>query len=206
MGTPILYGSEIVVSEPLAVNVIVTESLDNKPISSKWRKQLDQLRILSQKYNISPHSHDIILPLTTSMAKSSSDGYHFFTYCTNDPLSPIAKAQVKDPFPFELAFSMIVHKAQGHTIWHVVVNLTHHPMDVCCLQYAAIFVAMSHVKHSDHPHLLEPSSAQPQQSSYSYLPSLWPDKSIAPFLHGYLGNGFPWDPFCALSFSHATHT
>ena len=46
MGTPIPYGSEIVVSKPLAVNVvIITEFLDDKPIFSKQRKQLDQLYI-----------------------------------------------------------------------------------------------------------------------------------------------------------------
>jgi hypothetical protein len=200
-GCPIPYGSEIVVPEPLAVNVVIAESLDGKPVSSKWKQQLDQLHVLSRQYNISPHSRDIILPLTTSMAKSSSDGYHFFTYCTNDPLSPIAKAQVKEPFPFELAFSMTIHKAQGHTISRVVVDLTHHPMEVCCMQYAAIFVAMSRVKHSDHLRLLEPTTAQPRSSSYQYLCHLRPDKSIAPFLYGYRDNGLSWDAARALSFS-----
>ena len=35
MGSPIPYGSEIIVPEPLAVNVVLTESLDGKPVSSK---------------------------------------------------------------------------------------------------------------------------------------------------------------------------
>jgi len=53
-GSPIPYGSEIHVPEPLAVNVIVQESLDGKPITKKRKKQLDKLHLISRNYNIDP--------------------------------------------------------------------------------------------------------------------------------------------------------
>ena len=39
-GCPISYGSEIVVPEPLAVNVVIAESLDGKPVSSNGSNSL----------------------------------------------------------------------------------------------------------------------------------------------------------------------
>ena len=41
------YGSEIEVSEPLSINMIVPESFDGKPISDKRRSQLKELQKLS---------------------------------------------------------------------------------------------------------------------------------------------------------------
>ena len=90
------------------------------------------------------------------MPKSSNNNDETFTYRTNNPLSPIATVQVKEPFPIDLAFLMTVHKAQGHTIRRVIIDLTQHPRAVCCMKYAALFVAMmSRVATKDHIRLLE---------------------------------------------------
>jgi len=73
-------------------------------------------------------------------------------------LSPIAKVHAKEPFPFDLAFAMTVHKAQRQTIKRVVVDLTHHPRCCCCMKRAAIFVATSRVAETDHIRLFQPNT------------------------------------------------
>ena len=198
MGLP--YGSEITIKPPTAVNMIVSESLDGKTPSKKRMQQLDRLRQISRQYGIDPRSHDIILPITLSMRKSSGSTGKIYTYCTGNILSPIAKVRVYDRFPFELAFAMTVHKAQGRTIRRVVIDLTEQPMHSCRMEYAAIFVAMSRVEDHRHIRLLERTSVGPRDSLYTYLDGISPDKHIAPFLSGYSTNGLPWDPDLALSY------
>ena len=51
-------------------------------------------------------------------------------------------------FPFDLAFSMTVHKAQGRTLGKVVLDLTSHPSHKARFEFAALFVALSRVKNS----------------------------------------------------------
>ena len=143
-----------------------------------------------------------VIPLTTAMAKSTGESSSkCFTFCTKNMLSPIAKVHAQEPFPFDLAFAMTVHKAQGRTIKRVVVDLTHHPRYCCCMKYAAIFVAMSRVAETDHIRLLEPDTIYQRESLYSYLSSIQPQKHIGPFLHGYSEDGLPWNPQQALQFS-----
>jgi len=172
-GTPVPYGSEILVPQPLAVNVIVQETLDGKSISKKRTQQLDKLRVISRSYNIDPKNRAIIIPLTTAMAKSTGESSSkCFTFCTKNMLSPIAKVHAQEPFPFDLAFAMTVHKAQGRTINRVVVDLTHHPRHCCCMKHAAIFVAMSRVAETDHIRLLEPNTIYQRESLCTYLSSI----------------------------------
>ena len=99
--------------------------------------------------------------VTLSMRKSSGSTGKIYTYCTGNILSPIAKVRVYDKFPFELAFAMTVHKAQGRTIRRVVIDLTEQPMHSCRMEYAAIFVAMSRVEDHRHIRLLERTSVGP---------------------------------------------
>lgn len=119
------HGSETEVVEPIATNFIVKEQLDDKPISSKRSLQLQQLREISQAYNLDPTSDDIIMPITTSMNKTDASNYNDYHCITDNLLSPVSSVKTCEPFPFELAFSMTVHKAQGRTIPRVVVDLTH---------------------------------------------------------------------------------
>ena len=93
------------------------------------------------------------------MSKSDS-GWEKYTFPTGNFLAPVATVEVKEPFIFDLAFAVSSHKAQGRTIHRVVVDLTDHPFPICCMKYAAIFVAMSRVGFGSHLHLLEPSSVQ----------------------------------------------
>jgi hypothetical protein len=115
-------------------------------------------------------------------------------------------ANVKEPFPFGLAFAMIVHKAQGRTIKRVIIDLTDHPKQHGKMEYAAVFVALSRVKHSDHLRLLEKDPFEHDRSlQYKSLSSLKPDPDAAAFLHGHFQelsdpshpDGAAWDPFFA---------
>ncbi len=133
------YGSEIEIDEPLAVNVSIVQKLHGKEPSKKRKKQLQVLRTLSRKYSIDPKSRDIILPLTTSMSDTE---WQKFTFLTGNLISPVAQVHICEPFPFDLAFAMTVHKAQGRTIHRVIIDLTDHPFEICRMKYAAIFVAM----------------------------------------------------------------
>ena len=136
------------------------------------------------------------------MMPSSDDSWNKYTFCTGNTLAPIAQVKVKEKFPFDLAFSMTVHKAQGRTIKRVVVDLTDHPYPICRMKYAAVFVATSRIKKSKHIRLLEPITVQNRKKLYEYLPTLIPDPSIAPFLHGYSGaDDCPWNPNRALSYT-----
>ena len=180
------FGTEVEIEEPLAVNMIINGSLDNKPISQKRQQQLNRLRKISKKYNIDPSSPEIILPIVSKM-KASSD-YQIFHFKTGNILQPIASIEVKEPFPFDLAFAMTVHKAQGRTIYRVVVDLTNHPHTICCMKYAAVFVALSRVQHQSHIRLLEHKpgiSTEARSSFYNYLLHLKQDRSAAAFLHGF---------------------
>ena len=60
---------------------------------------------------------------------------------------------------------------------------------------------MSRIEHRDHIRLLERQTVQERGAAYHYLTEIKPDKSIAPFLHGYTADGLPWDPVHALTYS-----
>ena len=130
---------------------------------------------------------------------SSSENWDQFTFATHNPVTPVARGQVHEPFPFDLAFSMTVHKAQGRTIPRVVIALTDHPFTICRMKYAAIFVAMSRVQQSSHLRLLEPTTVQSRRALYQYLADVSPNPHILPFLHGYEKDGAPWNPDLALA-------
>ena len=201
------FGSEIEIERPLAVNMIVVASLDEKPISSKRQKQLDILRKFSI---INKEDPDIVLPITTSMLPSSSrDNYNKFSYNTHNFVTPIATAEVSEPFPFDLAFAMTVHKAQGRTIKRVVLDLTNHPTHYSRMEFAAIFVAMSRVKTSEHIRLLAHKRVGHQHNAdeaYSYITTLKPSRHACAFYYGYpLGHleekyGSIWKPSIALKY------
>ena len=190
------YGSEIVIDQPLSVNVRVEERLDDKEPSSKRNTQLEELRKYSRECNIDPRSRDIILPLTTSM---NSTDYDKFFFSTGNILSPVATVQVHEPFPFDLAFAMTVHKAQGRTIRRVVIDLTAHPVHICRHVYSAVFVAMSRVEEGEHLRLLEPLTSRPRELLYEWLEDLAPEPNIKPFLKGFANEGAPWSPSLAIS-------
>ena len=144
--------------------------------------------------NIDPQSTDIVLPITTSMNKSGSSEYDKFKMLTHNYLSPIASVQVFEPFPFDLAFAMTIHKAQGRTIPLVIVDLTQHPLRVAQHVYSSVFVALSRVETSENLRLLEPVGAtrRPRHLLYEWLQHLEPDENIKPFLRGFSTENGNW--------------
>ena len=202
------FGSEIEIDVPLALNMVVSASLDNREISTHRKHQLDQLKKLS----IDPNSNDIVIPLTKTMKSSKTTTDTKFTYLTGNPLSPLATAQTFDIFAFDLAFAMTVHKAQGRTIRRVVIDLTHRPTQMSQMKFAAIFVAMSRVQKTDHIRLLTHRRTGKQfdpQQAYSYITTLKPDDNVMSYYAGFPptqdsnDNGVFWSPSLALAFNSA---
>ena len=65
-----------------------------------------------------------------------------------------SKIRVSTYFPFELGFSMTIHKAQGRTMKKVMLALSEHPVAICKLTWSAIYVALSRVEYKDDIRLL----------------------------------------------------
>ena len=204
---PPRFGDEIEILEPSSVNFAVVPSPDGKPVSQTRKHQLSMLRQLTCTF---PESspHDIVIPITTNMSPAASSDWDRFSYSTHNLLTPVATAQVRNPFPFDLAFAMTVHRAQGRTIKRVVLDLTEHPNHYTKMHFAAVFVAMSRVGNSDHIRLLPHShlgKVFKPANAYQHLTALRPNKDAMAFCHGFSATkdshtqGMPWVPGLALS-------
>jgi hypothetical protein len=193
------YGTEIEIDPPLSVNVKVSPRLDNKEISPRRQIQLNHLQSLSIT------SNDIVLPITKSMSSHGSK-YKTYSYASGNPLSPLSKVKTADVFPYDLAFSMTVHKAQGRTISRVVLDLTNFPTTFGRFNFAAVFVAMSRVEMGDHIRLLcHTKGSMPFDpiAHYQYLVGLRPDDDAMAFYHGfsYTADSYMlWSPRRALNY------
>ena len=194
------FGTEIAVKEPLSVNVIVNESLDDKPISSHRQKQLDALR----EFSMSNQGQQIILPITKQMFKGSQER-KWYSYETHNVFSPMARVKMKQPFPYDLAFSITAHKAQGRTIKRLVVDLTSRIKWCSQMKYASLFVAMSRSKQRQHIRLLQHRKHALQTNpsdDYKCITSLSPNQFAMAFYHGYpTAQGSPWNWKKALTYS-----
>ena len=188
------YGSEIIIPTPAFVNIIVHENDDSQDseISVKKQTQKDILLEFSQQMGIDkrPTSKQIIIPLTASKKGKEAIRYSFQPY---EDSNNLCQLRVKQIFPYDLAFAMTVHKAQGRTIPRgVIVDITQHPATISNMEYAAIFVALSRVKHGNHLRLLEPfNNVDTRASLYKWLTLLRPNNDIAPFLRGFTPSQ-PW--------------
>ena len=152
------HGSEIILDDPpLAVNMIIDPSLDDKPVTSRRQRQLDALR----EYSLPDYPDKIVVPLVASKSFASSGSQKtskWTSYLTSDRIFPLASAVLSDVFPYELAFAMTVHKAQGRTIHRVVADLHAQACPKASHEFAAVFVAMSRVRKASHLRLLPRSS------------------------------------------------
>jgi len=200
-------GTEIEVDLPVAVSVKIQESLDDKPLSTRRRQQLEALKAFSIVQNNNNQSTDIVIPITQGMktGKSTRNKNHYF-YKTGSILQPIASVKVLEPFPFDLGFAMTVHKAQGRTIKRVVIDLTDHPNHYSRMEFAAVFVAMSRVCTSNHIRLLvhapcQNHSIKNAENIYAYLTKLKASKFAQAYLHGFHQSNGLWDPDMAMQFS-----
>jgi len=63
------------------------------------------------------------------------------------------------------------------------------------MEFAAIFVAMSQVKQTDHMHLLYHDTSQEADPSkaFGYLTNLWSHKSVHQYYYGFPTNNGHWD-------------
>ena len=106
-------------------------------------------------------------------------------------MNPIATAEVFNIFSSDLAFSMTIHKAQGHTIPEVVIDLFCHLTKYAKMNFAAIFVAMSRVKNKGGIWLLsheKEGSTINIVEAYSYIIQLSLKDYVIAFYHGHQRN------------------
>ena len=98
-------------------------------------------------------------------------------------------------FPFDLAFSMTVHKAQGRTLRKVILALSKRPIRNLQLRYQTIFVAMSRVRHSDNIRLLLAGTGG--HDELNYICALSPPDEFRFFFKGFEGQNLDkpqkWD-------------
>ena len=176
-------------------NVAIDKSLDGKPVSTRRQLQLNQL----QQFSIV--QDELVLPITTAIAPSDGKKDKKFNYKTGNIISPIATAEVSQPFPFDLAFAITVHKAQGRTMNRVVVDLSSHPTYITQMNFAAVFVSMSRVRNGNHLRLLpHPGN---RNHNYQHLPFLKISQAVMAFYHGFAGDptvGLHWSPARALQY------
>ena len=189
---PPTVGSEIEIDVPLAVNVVVDESLDGKIPSRRRMAQLEELRKISLP---DPQNQGrILLPLTTSMSPRSEKDADSFFYKTGNVFRPLATVTVSSPMPYDIGFAMTVHKAQGRTLDRVVVDLTNHGTHYSRMKFAAVFVAMSRVRKGCDIRLLahkEIGQKHDPVMAYEYLCDLRPLHEAAAFCHGFSREGDP---------------
>jgi hypothetical protein len=188
------FGSEIEVDIPIYVNMELISSLDNQVVTD--RKQ-NQLNILSQ--HKLPGTESLVLPFEKC---SRHDKYKTYFYKTPDLLQPYAKVDISDIFPYQLAFAMTIHKAQGRTIKKVLLDLHCHPNHYRRLNFASIFVALTRVQKREDLKLVAHNGYEFQQS-YQYITDLKPHKNTMSYYHGFSNNdinGCTWDPDLALQF------
>ena len=182
--------------EPLAVNVEILRHFDTKTTVSA--KKEAQLAILSQKgINMSGDPNKIIIPLRTSSLTK------FRRYSLQYPYSGmVGKVQARDAFPYELAFAMTVHKAQGRTIPRVVLALSKRFDSRNQMKYSSIYVAMSRVEKREHLKFLIHSSltSSNRRCEIDYIRHLRPAIAVHDYYAGFSSDGSGiWDPQKTLS-------
>jgi hypothetical protein len=187
------FGSEILLTEPPYVNVSIQKSLDGKKPSKRRLKQLDLLR----KQSIV--SNEIVIPIEPLKHSEISEG-DCTTYRFRDPSQqwrPLTQVWLKPPFPFDLAFSMTIHKAQSRTIPKIIIALTQPLSAYNRMKFAAVFVAFSRVTHSANLRILRHKQQDPVLD-FDYLTKLLPCKFTCQFYAGYENNVGQWNKARAL--------
>lgn len=101
-----------------------------------------------------------------------------------------SRALVSNYFPFELAFALTLHKAQGRTLLRVILALSSRPVQFSQIGYAGLFVAMSRVRRAEDIRLLltDPSNYKPLE----YITLLKPPDHIQHYFAGFSEVGSSW--------------
>ena len=170
------YGDEIIVPQPTYVNIVVHERDSSANLSQKKEKQIKILQKFSDLMSVERStSEDIIIPLSSKKGKDSIK----YTFQPYEDCATLCQVRMRQAFPYDLAFAMTVHKAQGRTISRVVVDIREHPTKLSSMHYAAVFVALSRVKECSHLRLLEPyDNVDARENLYSWLNLLRPNPDI----------------------------
>jgi hypothetical protein len=199
---PLPPGSEIILEEPpVAINVAIEPTLDGKNPSKRRQCQLDVLRNHSVLHAHDDPAEPIVIPIGPKKS-SKSDSKKTYKFRSKSVLAPISTVESYNMFPLDLAFSMTIHKAQGRTISRVVLALTNRPSSQLQMKFAAIFVAISRVQHTDHmrilyhPHIGHYTAVA--KKYFKYLTELHPDKFVVQFYSGFRNNNGPWNRDLAL--------
>ena len=101
---------------------------------------------------------------------------------------------VRSGFPFELAFSMTLHKAQGRTLDQVILAFGDRPTHECQMDFSGIYVGFSRVRKSGDIRYLLPGG---DYSKLQYITQLKPDPTTKTFFSGFRGPLAQWDPLLA---------
>ena len=195
------YGTILQLSKPpSSLNFVVIPTLTGKSMS-KFRQE--QMNVLQMNSIFGAKSSEIVVPIAlTEMDDDGGDQWNAPIFVkTGNPLNPFASVELRSPFPFDLGFSMTIHKAQGRTIPRVILSLGKHP--TYQQDYASIFVAFSRVRHLDHIRLLEyrPSGLERNATYlheyYKHLEKLKRDEDITRYYNGFKDQTGEWKAeFC----------
>ena len=149
-----LEHAQVEIEKPLAVNMIINGSLDNKPISPREdiNLQLNHLHKISKNTTLIPPPLKLFLRPIISKMKASSDNQSFHIRIGNI-LQPIASIEVKEPFPFNLvAFANDSSQStrQNHLSYCCWWSHKSSKPHCCMKEYATVFIAcwpFSRVQH-----------------------------------------------------------
>ena len=180
-------------SPPLSVNMKVHRGLDGNQHVSEVKAA--QFRLL-QKLSISKDDIIIPVPVMRNITKPH-------TYTVQQPTSGIARVTTQDVFPYELAFAMTIHKAQGRTIPRVVLALSNREYHYNQMNYAQIYVALSRVKHSNDIRMLyNNTGSRTGLHGIQYITHLKHDIHVLDYYAGFVDptRGELWDPQHSLIF------
>jgi len=133
-----------------------------------------------------------------------------FTVPPCDEFMSVGRVGIVPQFPFEMAFAMTIHKAQGRTIPRVVLALSEHVNPYSRMNFSSIFVALSRVKHRDHLRIfIHGTSKRSFKTELEYLTKLKPEKCVIDYYSGFPENQCGiWNPQLALkkSLERKEHT
>ena len=182
-------GGTITLDEPpVAVNIKIGSLHDVKTKLSL--RKTAQLKLL-QKHSIVEDA--VVIPLL----KGNVRKHQSYTVHSS---GVIGRVQTRDIFAYESAFAMTIHKAQGRTIPSVVLALSDRQNHTFQMKYAAIYVALSRVKHSSDLRILfHDSDKDARDLSLNYITNLKHSVHVLNYYAGFRPPGLGvWDPSLSL--------
>ena len=185
------YGSEIFLENeycPLSVNVHVPESTNDSTHASSCQEHLKQYSL---------DNSAIVIPLPPNKTKVEP---RKSTVIPDPSPVPIGRIFTTAPFPFELAFAMTIHKAQGRTLENVIIAISQRPSTFQQMCFPSVYVAFSRVRKTDDIRILVNCKARrirKDPSELKYLDQLRPKAAVLSFQQTIQDRTF-WDDYHAL--------